>query len=91
MTRRIRLKDDGLGGWLVAGGDLHVPDALLALHVAAPVELAPAPLRPPLSPGGVAPVAAQQVTTVDTLRLLKQKTGSVDNTEYRLQDSQEGL
>ena len=58
---------------LVAGGDLHVSHALLALHVAAPVELAPAPLRPPLPPGGVAPVAAQQVATVDSLRLLKEE------------------
>ena len=33
-----------VGGVLVAGGDLHVPHALLALHVAAPVELALAPL-----------------------------------------------
>lgn len=52
---------------LVAGGDLHVPHALLALHVAAPVELALAPLRPPLAPRGVAPVAAQQVATIDPL------------------------
>ena len=55
----------------VAGGDLHVPHALLALHVAAPVELTPAPLRPPLPPGGVAAVAAQQVATVNSLGTLE--------------------
>ena len=65
-------------GWLVlvACGDLDVPHTLLALHVAAPVELAPAPLRPSLPPGGVAAVTAQQVAAVDTLRLLKQQTRS---------------
>ena len=52
---------------LVAGGDLDVPHALLALHVAAPVELALAPLCPPLPPRGVAPVAAQQVAAIDPL------------------------
>ena len=56
---------------LVAGGDLHVSHALLALHVAAPVELALAPLCPPLAPGGVASVTAEQVTTIDTLGSLK--------------------
>ena len=52
---------------LVAGGDLDVPHTLLALHVAAPVELALAPLCPPLPPRGVAPVAAQQVAAIDPL------------------------
>ena len=61
----------GGGGWLVAGGDLDVPHALLALDVAAPVELAPTPLRPPLPPGGVAAVAAQQVAPVNSLRTLE--------------------
>ena len=61
----------GGGGVLVAGGDLHIPDTLLALHVAAPVELTPAPLRPPLPPGGVAAVAAQQVATVNSLGTLE--------------------
>ena len=45
--------------WLVAGGDLDVPDALLALHIAAPVQLTPTPLHPLLSPRRLAPVAAQ--------------------------------
>ena len=62
-----------LVGISVAGGDLDVPHALLALHVAAPVELTPAPLRPPLSPSRVAPVAAQQVATVDSLGTLEEK------------------
>ena len=62
------------GGWfLVAGGDLHVPHALLALHVAAPVELALAPLRPSLSSRRVAAVATQQVAPVDAFRLLQQE------------------
>ena len=61
----------GGGGVLVAGGDLHIPDTLLALHVAAPVELTPAPLRPPLPPGCVAAVAAQQVATVNSLGTLE--------------------
>ena len=61
----------GGGGVLVAGGDLHIPDTLLALHVAAPVELTPAPLRPPLPPGGVAAVTAQQVATVNSLGTLE--------------------
>ena len=77
MTWSIRRKE-GRAGWqvLVACGDLDVPHTLLALHVAAPVELAPAPLRPSLPPGGVAAVTAQQVAAVDTLRLLKQQTQS---------------
>ena len=64
------------GGWClvsVAGGDLHVPHALLALHVAAPVELALAPLRPSLSSRRVAAVATQQVAPVDAFRLLQQQ------------------
>ena len=61
----------GGGGRLVAGGDLDVPHALLALDVAAPVELAPTPLRPPLPPGGVAAVAAQQVAPVNSFRTLE--------------------
>ena len=52
---------------LVTGGDLDVPHTLLALHVAAPVELALASLCPPLPPRGVAPVTAQQVAAIDTL------------------------
>ena len=60
-------------GWqvLVACGDLDVPHTLLALHVAAPVELAPAPLRPSLPPGGVAAVTAQQVATVNSFGTLE--------------------
>lgn len=54
---------------LVAGRDLHVPHALLALHVAAPVELALASLRPTFSPRCVAAVATQQVAPVDAFRL----------------------
>ena len=54
-----------VGGVSVAGGDLHVPHALLALHVAAPVELALAPLRPTFSARRVATVATQQVAPVD--------------------------
>ena len=49
----------------VAGGDLDVPHALLALDIAAPVELALAPLRPTFSPRCVAAVATQQVAPVD--------------------------
>ena len=56
---------------LVTRGDLHVAHALLALHVAAPVELALAALCAALPPGGVAPVTAQQVATVDSLRFLQ--------------------
>ena len=52
---------------LVAGGDLHVPHALLTLDVAAPVELTLASLSPPLPPGGVTPVTAEQVTSIDAL------------------------
>ena len=51
------------GGWCfllsVAGGDLDVPHALLALDIAAPVELALASLRPTFSPRCVATVATQ--------------------------------
>jgi len=53
----------------VAGGNLHVPHALLALHIAAPVELALAPLRPTFSPRCVATIATQQVAPVDAFRL----------------------
>ena len=67
--------DHGWGFVSVAGGDLHVPHALLALHVAAPVELALAPLRPTLSPRCVATVATQQVAPVDAFRLLQEKKG----------------
>ena len=62
--------------FLFTNGELDRLGAGLALHVAAPVELAPAPLRPSLPPGGVAAVTAQQVAAVDTLRLLKQQTQS---------------
>ena len=49
---------------LVASRDLYVPLTLLALHVAAPVELTLAPLHPGLPAGGVAPVTPQKVTTI---------------------------
>ena len=52
---------------LVASRDLYVPLTLLALHVAAPVELTLASLSPPLPPRGVTPVTAEQVTTIDAL------------------------
>ena len=58
---------------LIASGYLHIPDALLALYVAAPVELALAPLLPALPARRVAPVAAQQVAPVNTLRRLKKQ------------------
>ena len=67
----------------VAGRDLHVAHALLALDVATPVELALAPLRPPLAPRRVAAVTAQQVATVYSFGslqvnkwLLRTRTGS---------------
>ena len=53
--------------FLFTNGELDRLGAGLALHVAAPVELALAPLCPPLPPGGVAPVAAEKVATIDTL------------------------
>ena len=71
LVRYQKEEGGGGGGRLVAGGDLDVPHALLALDVAAPVELAPTPLRPPLPPGGVAAVAAQQVAPVNSLRTLE--------------------
>ena len=49
---------------LVASGDLDIHLTLLALHVAAPVELTLAPLHPGPPPGGVSPVTAQHVTTI---------------------------
>ncbi len=55
----------------VAGADLDVPVALLALYEAAPVELASAPLHPPLPTGGVAAVAAKQVAPVQALAPLR--------------------
>ena len=58
---------------LIASGYLNVPDALLALDVATPVELALAPLHPPLPSRGVAAVTAKQVAPVYTLRRLKNK------------------
>merc|ERR1719474_1721863 len=51
----------------VAGGDLHVAHTLFALDVAAPVELAAAPLHASLPSGRVAAVAAEQVAPVDSL------------------------
>ena len=63
--------DPGRQMSLVACWYLDIPHTLLALHVAAPVELALAPLCPPLAPGGVASVTAEQVTTIDTLGSLK--------------------
>merc|ERR1719150_3700698 len=53
----------------VAGRDLHVANALLALDVATPVELALAPFRPSFPSSRVASVAAQQVAPVDAFRL----------------------
>ncbi len=57
----------------VACADLDVPVALLALYEAAPVELASAPLHPPLPTGGVAAVAAQKVAPVQALAPLEGK------------------
>ncbi len=50
----------------VARGDLDILDTLLALYVAAPVELALAALHPPLAPRRVSAIAAQQVAPVDS-------------------------
>ena len=64
---------------LVAGGDLDLPVALLALDEAAPVELALAALHSLLSPRLVPPVAAHQLAPVDPRTPLQQerKTCSV--------------
>lgn len=53
---------------LLAGMDVVDTYALLAAHVAAPVEDAVALLLPFFSPGVVAPAAAQQVAAVDAVR-----------------------
>ena len=58
---------------LVASGNLDISDTFFTLYIATPVELALASLCPPLSPGGVASVTTQQVTSIYTLRVLKQK------------------
>jgi hypothetical protein len=50
----------------VARGDLDILDTLLALYVAAPVELALAAFHPPFAPRRVSAIAAQQVAPVDT-------------------------
>ena len=50
---------------LVAGGDLDLPVALLALDEAAPMELALAPLDPLHPPRLVPPVAAHQLAAVN--------------------------
>ena len=59
--------------FLFTNGELDRLGAGLALHVAAPVELALAPLRPSLSSRRVAAVATQQVAPVDAFRLLQQE------------------
>ena len=59
------LKGACLCAGLVAGGDLDLPVALLALDEAAPVELALAALDALLPPRLVPPVAAHQLATVD--------------------------
>ena len=58
---------------LVAGGDLDLPVALLALDEAAPVELALAALHSLLPPRLVPPVAAHQLAPVDTRTPLQQE------------------
>ena len=57
--------------FLFTNGELDRLGAGLALHVAAPVELTPAPFRPPLPPGGVAAVTTQQVATVNSFGALE--------------------
>lgn len=51
-------------GFLFARVHLHVLDALLAVHLAAPHELAVALCHPALQPRVVAAAAAEQVTAV---------------------------
>ena len=65
---------------LVAGGDLDLPVALLALDEAAPVELALAALDALLPPRLVPPVAAHQLATVDARTPLQ--TGKENTLKY---------
>ena len=62
---------------LIAGGDLDLPVALLALDEAAPVELALAALHSLLPPRLVPPVAAHQLAPVDTRTPLQQEWKTV--------------
>lgn len=52
----------------VAGGDLNISYALLALDIAAPVKLALTPLYSPFTSRCIAPIAAKKVASIDALR-----------------------
>ena len=73
LARVLRLAAAAELVGLVAGADLDVVVALLALHEAAPVELALAPLNPPLLPRREPSVAAHHSAPVQAVALLKKE------------------
>ena len=74
---------DGTGALSQAGVNFDFPQAGFAVHRAAPMEFAHAPLGPALPVGFVAAVAAQQVAAVDRFRCLQTIESIIFNESFK--------